>query len=260
MEEKLSKIGFTSKEIKIYLLIFERRRILPAQISKETGINRATVYSVASSLLEKGLVTEDLAANNRKYLVAKPAEFLVKYIDKEKRRIDDSLKIAEEITLEMKEMNRNPFQKLPKIRFIPENQIRDFLYEQTPYWEASMEKTQDFTYWGFQDIDFPERFAEWINWYWSRADIRFNLKLISADSTNKTFQELKKRHIRRLLEPWEAKPEFTTTLWVHGEYIVILVLQQKPNYVIEIHDALLAQNLREVFRGIWSRDIAPKNK
>lgn len=255
IEEHLATLGFSEKEIRVYLLIFEQRRILPSRIAKETGINRATVYSVTQSLLDKGYISEDVGVNSRKYFIAKSPQSLVNSFLSEKKILEERLQIAQRAAEELEKKKRNPLQKLPKLRFIPENKIEEFLYEQTPYWEASMRRVGDTTWWGFQDVDFPTRYADWISWYWKRADSIFNLKLISADSSEPTFQELKKKHLKRKLASWSANPEFTSTLWVQGEYIVMLVLQQKPNYLIEIHDVMLAENLRQVFKGIWESGI-----
>ncbi len=40
-------------------------------------------------------------------------------------------------------------------------------------------------------------------------------------------------------------------LWINGEYVVVIVTRTHPHYLFEIHDKLLAGNLREVFGRLW---------
>jgi len=46
---------------------------------------------------------------------------------------------------------------------------------------------------------------------------------------------------------------FTATVWVCGEYIVVIATQQHPFYLYEIHDQLLADNMREMFKKLWKQ-------
>lgn len=261
IEEDLIKLGFNKNEALIYITIYKAGQITPHNVSISTGINRTTVYANAKSLIKKGFITEDIAGNNRKYFVAKPPVFIAKYFEKNKKEVDEKVDLAKKVIESLQKEEKSKYYSLPKIRFIPEHQIKDFLFDQTLYWEASMKRVKDYTWWGFQDVDFPDKYSEWIDWYWKRADSVFNLKLISSHSDNKNFLDLLERHKeRRLLMPWTEKADFSSTLWVHGEYIVMLVLKQKPNYLIEIHDKLLSENLRELFKKIWEKEIETKNR
>lgn len=62
---------------------------------------------------------------------------------------------------------------------------------------------------------------------------------------------LKKKFPRREIRFWEASEDFTATTWILGNYVVMIVAQEHPHYLVEIHDAVLSRNLREVFKGIW---------
>jgi hypothetical protein len=61
-------------------------------------------------------------------------------------------------------------------------------------------------------------------------------------------------YTKRLIKFWKNSGEFTATTWVIGDYIVMLVTDQRPCYVVQIHDELLAQNMRTLFKDIWNRD------
>ena len=45
--------------------------------------------------------------------------------------------------------------------------------------------------------------------------------------------------------------DFTSSVWVGGEYLVMIVTKQHPFYLLEIHDATLSHNMREVFKKMW---------
>jgi hypothetical protein len=44
---------------------------------------------------------------------------------------------------------------------------------------------------------------------------------------------------------------FSSSIWVGGEYLIMVVTKNKPFYMFEIHDAALADNMREVFKNTW---------
>ncbi len=60
-----------------------------------------------------------------------------------------------------------------------------------------------------------------------------------------------KAYKRRVLKFWKNTVEFTGSTWVCGDYLVMIITNQHPHYLIEIHDATLAHNVREICKGIW---------
>lgn len=102
---------------------------------------------------------------------------------------------------------------------------------------------------GFQDETFVKHYEKWIDWYWEEGSPPgINLKLLS----NKVAENIKqKKFSNRQIKYWGASDTFTATTWINGDYIVMLVTNQRPNYLVEIHDAVMAQNFREMFKGIW---------
>ena len=137
---------------------------------------------------------------------------------------------------------------VPKIVFVPEDEIDRHLYKQTPAWDASILK-YDGTWWGFQDHTLVANYEKWIDWYWEKgSNPKTALKLLSNESAE-TIK--KKKYVRRQIRFWAQSKNFSATTWVLGDYVVMIVTSQKPFHLVEIHDAVLAHNLREVFKGIW---------
>jgi hypothetical protein len=58
---------------------------------------------------------------------------------------------------------------------------------------------------------------------------------------------------RRMIRFWDDKNNFTSTQWIVGEYIISIVTKEKPYYLVEIHDAVMAHNMREVFKKLWEK-------
>jgi sugar-specific transcriptional regulator TrmB len=91
LDKTLEKLGLTIKAKKVYKLILETGKVPPAFISRKTGINRTTVYSVASELKLRGLIVEDLGGKTLYYLPANPTE-IDKILERDKKTFKDRRK------------------------------------------------------------------------------------------------------------------------------------------------------------------------
>lgn len=244
----LRQLGLHEKEIEIYLCILEKGKILPAELAKITHINRSTVYSVTRELLKKGIITEDLGGPS-KYLVALPPEDLYNLIRQEEKNLQ--LKKAKLNTAieQLHLITKNTKYVVPKITFIPEEDLAHYLHKRIPMWIESM-RLYDNTCWGFQDKTFTELFQDWIDSFWHQATPNLYVKLLSNASTIE--KRLKKKgYERRLIRPYGSSHQFTSTIWVHGDFLVLIFTKQHPFYLVEIHDKVLSYNLRELFKRLW---------
>ncbi len=142
INEILKNIGFTDKEIEVYLAIVESGKVAPTDISKLTGINRTTVYSVAKELVRRGVVAEDLGGETS-YLVALPPQDLKTIIVKEEKELEDKKSLVDKAIDELKHFAKNTKYAVPKIVFIGEDGLDAYLYKQTPIWNESILKYDD---------------------------------------------------------------------------------------------------------------------
>jgi len=247
IEEILKKLGFSEKEAVVYLAILQHGKVLPADLAKITNINRTTVYSVIKELISKGVVNEDLGGENL-YLVARPPQDLNQIISKEEKALEEKKGLIGKAINELNNLTKNTRYSIPKIVFIGEDDLENYLYKQTPAWNESIKKA-DGCWWGFQDQSFVRYFEKWIDWYWqSGSPKEMKLKLLS----NEAAEEIKdKKYPNRKIKFWKESDAFTSTVWINGDYLVMIVTGGTPRYLVEIHDAVLAHNMREVFKGIW---------
>lgn len=48
---------------------------------------------------------------------------------------------------------------------------------------------------------------------------------------------------------WKAN--FSSSFWIAGDFIIMIYTQNRPFYLIEIYNPVMAHNLREVFKNLW---------
>ncbi len=248
----LTQLGLGNKEQIIYKLILEHGKIAPHLLSRLTKINRTTVYSVAKELVDKGLIVEDLGGKTLYYLPVR-GEGLEKLVQIEHAKVEAKEKSIRELQDFLKLMPESKTYSVPKIRFVDEADLKDYLYEATPRWITSNLAT-DPTWWGFQDHTFVEKYKDWIVWFWGHAPTEVNLKLFSNESPIESAM-MKEKIQRREIKFWSGTDnpnhEISATQWVVGDYVIYIMTKQRPFYLVEIHDGMIAHNSRELFKKLW---------
>lgn len=242
------ELGLSTKEEQVYRLILERGKVAPSQIARLARINRTTVYSVAKELKEKGLIQEDASGKTLYYLVTRSEE-LERVIKREKEKSEQKINVIKKLQAELQTIPESKSYSVPKIRFVDEVDIGEYLDEALPRWHESMQKVHT-TWWGFQDHSFAEKFEKWIDYSWKVAPEGIDLKLLTNDSEIEKKMRTKKYAERRKVL-FFPKSEFGATQWVMGDYIVFIITKERPYYLIEMRDAVIAENTRELFKKLW---------
>ncbi len=250
IQQKLKEIGFSEKEIAVYLCVLQYQKILPARVAKLTSINRPTVYSVAKELTKKGLIAEDIAGA-AKYFVSSGEDALNNLIKNQEKKFVEIKQKIPSLIQELKQLPKQGKYSIPKIRFIDESSLRDFLIQQSPVWAKSGLEA-DSTWWGFQDHTLLEQYQDWADHFWTTFPKNITLNLFTNKRLVETRVMSKKsysaqRHIKYL----EGNSEFTATHVVVGDYILMIMTRERPHYLIEIHDRVMAENVRELFKRMW---------
>lgn len=248
LDQLLAKLGFTQKEAEVYLALLSYGKMSPAELAKLTRISRPTIYSVSKELVKKGVLLEDLGGSSLLLVAKKPEDFIV-VINREQKKLEEKKRLVEQTITELQKVAQATKYSVPKIVFIPEDGIDAYLRKQTSAWNDSIHEV-DGIYWGFQDPTLVDSYQDWIDWYWQQPIKLPVLNVLSNES--KTEQRMKtKGYKNRNIRFWSGAEAFTATTWVMGNYMVMVVTNQHPHYLIEIHDAMMAQNLRQLFKGIW---------
>ncbi len=137
---------------------------------------------------------------------------------------------------------------VPRLRFVEESELRDYLFQNADRWNESV-LSKDGIWYGFQDHSFVEQYEDWIDWTVKKfKGKKYQVRLFS--NASKIEEKLEGKIPERSIKFLKSS-RFTATTWVVGDYLVMIATASKPFYLVEIHDALMAENMREVFRNMW---------
>ena len=67
IESALLELGFSPKEIKVYLAIVQSGSATAAELSRKTGLHRPTVYDIIEKLIGKGLIARIMGADKKTF-------------------------------------------------------------------------------------------------------------------------------------------------------------------------------------------------
>lgn len=247
LEKEFQQLGLNDNEREVYLALLKAGKASPARISKETGINRTTVYSISKKLASLGLVGEDLGAKVA-YLYAEKPEALEKIFAREESVLQQKRELAKKVADELSRIPGNKSYSVPHIKFVEEEDLTDYLYKEYARWVESG-KSSDNTWWGYHDSSFSEAFSEWIHWNWEQGPkdtkVRFFVNPHSVE------EEISGKHPDRETKILPAGIEFDSSMWVIGDYVLMTQTRERPHYLVEIHDTVFARNQRQLFKTLW---------
>lgn len=243
----LQKLGLSKKEVEVYSALLEYGKTTPARLSKATNINRSTVYVVLEKLKEKRLIIEDISTKTLYFSPSSPEEVEDMFYHQQEE-LKKKKKIAAKLAEELEIFPKSKKYSVPKIRFVEEGDVGDFLYEQIDKWDKSS-KAIDHACWGFQDKSFVKQYQPWIKWVSGKYRMKINL----VSNKSNLEEKLKKEYAHeRNIKYWNDELDFSASTWVMGDYLMMIITRQKPFYLVEIHDGVLAHNMRQVFKKIWN--------
>lgn len=249
IEQKLKNIWFTDKEIEIYLTINKYKHILPATISYLTKINRTTVYSILKILIDKNLVSEEIK-DWKKEIICLPIENFNNIIYKQKIQLTKEEKIVSDIISDLQDSEDKKLY-IPQVKTISHENIESYLYNNFQKWNKSTLE-YDNNWWWLQDTLFPYKYIDWIDHVWRESPKEINLKLFSDNS--EVEESIWDKFERRQIIFSENINNFDWTIWIIWDYIINVYLREKPYYMNEMYNPILAKNMRNVFQVLWKQE------
>lgn len=246
-EKLLNALKLSDSELKIYKAALKAKKATPAMLSKMTGIKRTTAYHVAHMLADKGLLIEDTVKRPQIFHLPAP-EDIYSRIKEEQVKFSEREKTLRQLADELSCLTAPESYSVPSVRFVEEEKLENFLYNEVPKWHKSATQ-RDSVWWGFQDHTFVENYAKIVNWYWKKSGSEFSVKLLSNQSdVEKTMAG---KYPKRAMKFWNKTNNFLSTTWIVGDYLIMVNSRQHPFYLVEIHDVTLANDMREVFKNLW---------
>lgn len=248
LETQFQKIGLNDNEREVYLAILKAGKTTHERVARASGVNRTTVYSIAEKLKKLGLISEDLGAKVS-YLAPEGLEALPRIFEKEEVRLKEQKRNAEEIVTELRSMTLSEKYSIPRIKFIEEDDLNTYLHKRYPVW-AKSGFSHDNTWWGYHDSSFTKEYTEWIDWSWKHGPE--GLKVCFFTNEADVEKEMEKKYQERRTKA-VPEGEFDSSLWVIGDFILMTRSRERPHYLVEIHDPVLARNQRQLFKSLWER-------
>jgi sugar-specific transcriptional regulator TrmB len=252
-EGLFNKLGLNASETRILLHLYEHGKARAATIARKTDLKRTTVYSILDELKSKGLVSIE-QGKGAVFFVASHPSALVGVIGEQKRKLQEAESAAVELVEFLEPYFRTKNESIPKLKFYEGAKgVRTMLFENSAAWVRSMQAT-DGAFWGYQDHSFVEQHMDWLKFYWTRyhsKDARLTVKLFSNEAAIE--KQLKGKVSRREIRPIAAEFQCETTLWICGDYIILISDRENPPYAVQLFDKAFAKNLRMMFKLLWSR-------
>ncbi|NTW13445.1 MAG: hypothetical protein HGA31_00245 [Candidatus Moranbacteria bacterium] len=248
IQDRLRQIGLSDNEISVYLSILENAEISPSMVAKMTNLSRPSVYAIGKKLARKDLISEEDRCSGLRFL-ASPPDAVVREVESEKREVESRLELAKALVPELNLIPKSQNYSVPKVRFIEESLLKEYLYQKASDWDRSG-LDRDATWWGVQDSSLIKHYGEWLSWYWKRADTKLQSKMVTNEKEEgHSFEG--QTSFRRSMRFWNKGGNIGVTQAIFGDYVLIVNTRTKPHSLFEIHDAVTAEGLRQVFRGIW---------
>lgn len=252
VESTLAKIGLNDKEITLYLVLIERGKMKPSELSRITKINRATTYSILNTLVSKGIIAIDVSGKTTLFSPL-PPENLMNITRNAKREVEEKEVLLSGAIADLKLLQATNEYPIPKMRLIEVNDLEKYLYDNTTKWQDAI-IAGDGVWWGFQDKKFAEKYQKWIDFTWTTEQSKHrNYTPQVFTNTSEVELELRDKYSKsgraaKLL----SDVKFTANMWVCGNYVVMITVEQKPAYLLEIHDEMMAYNTKSIFKKLWS--------
>lgn len=242
--EKLTKIGLTINESKVYLSLIELGTSKAGEILKRSGLNSGKIYEILNSLKNKGLISESIINNVKFFTCASPKK-LYDYVERKEEEIRNERKIIDEL--------------IPKINnsHIQETSNKAVTYTGIEGMKTAIAELLDATKSGEEilTMGITGQKAEKINEFWQTffipkiIDKRIKQKIIFSEEENtdylKNLKKAKSSEIR--IAPIKSM----VPIAIYGKNKVIISNYDEPITNIVVYNEKIAKSFIELFNQLW---------
>jgi len=242
LKKTLEYVGFSEKEILVYLALLSLGKGTVTQISRKAGINRPTGYHILASLEVKELVKTSGKEPKQEYVAESPDQiekFLLKKIENDQSCIREARKIIPELKSIHNVSDR------PKVLFYEGREGLEKVYEDTL---TSCEPIRAYASVGDMHAGLPGYFPEY---YKRRAKkgifIRAIIPNTEAGLERKTFDKGEMRETA--LVPKDSF-YFSPEINIYDNKIMIASWREKLGIIIESHE--IADAMKKIYELAWA--------
>jgi len=242
LKKSLEYIGFSEKEVLVYLALLELGKGTVTQISRKAGINRPTGYHILASLAVKELVNASGKEPKQEYVAESPDQIeklLLKKIENDQAFIKEAKKIIPELKSMHNVADR------PKVSFYEGKEGLEKIYEDTL---TSHEPIRAYATYDDMQKALPGYFPDY---FFRRAKkgipIRAIFPFTQAGIELSKDDAIQKRETAMIpADKYYFSPEIN----IYDNKIMIASWKEKLGIVIESHE--IADAMKKVFELSWS--------
>jgi sugar-specific transcriptional regulator TrmB len=245
-------LGFTQNEARLYSYLVEAGRLSAYALAKKLSLPRSTVYSVLGVLEHKGLVRKEPVKGTWWYRVDNP-EDLLEIFEKEESVLLRKKQLATILVKELKQVFKTKSNAIPRLEYYEgKANIEKFLFNYLPVWRDSMLNTDKST-WGYQDDSFVKEYQPWLKEAWKVIHIEAKIAGRIISNNNQIEKNLKNKIKGREVKTLGDKFNFTSSIWVMGEYVILILTREDPHIAFQIKSTTLSRNLKLIFEYLYNQ-------
>jgi HTH-type transcriptional regulator, sugar sensing transcriptional regulator len=242
LKKNLLTIGFSEKEIEVYLALLELGKGTVTQIARKAGINRPTAYHVLASLELKKLVRTSGKEPKQEYTAESP-ENIEKILEEKITEYTSALAQAKEIIPELVSLHNKD--NRPKIKFYEGKDGLQKVYEDTLNSSETI-----LAYASVEDIGptLPNYFPDY---YKRRAKKGIHIRAIfpeSADARERA--SLDKEEKRESVIIPSEKYGFHPEINIYDDKVMIASWREKLGIIIESTE--IADAMKKIHDLAWA--------
>jgi len=238
MDEKiklvLKNLGLEEREIKIYLALVSNGSLTAMQISKETKIDRTTVYDILTKLENKGISSSFIKNKTKHFTILTPNELLI-YFKEKYSSLNQILPQLNQLTTKTKEeVSCQLFEGKEGIKTI----LKDLIESKKDY----------------KVIGIRKEYEEILNYFHDQGFLKLtelNVKEKAIVERETKFKKLKNGNYRYV----DNKLLSLVTTLIYGNKVVFFIWAE-PYFSISIENKTFSKAQSEYFDLLW--EIAKK--
>ena len=248
MFDEFKQLGFTDKEIKVYLCLSMLGKGNVQQICRQTTISRTSIYSVLKRLVEKGLVSEvaqEKGERQVEHFVPNKPSALFNFLQREHAALAEKESVARQLVAQIAP------HFYPKIGYQSgreqvQKNLRDF-FNEIALAAATDEASQLLIY---ESREFNHAYLACLMPLLTKSSLPTRL-LLAEDIQIDDIAHLNHVMIRQL--PNKLAP--VTTLFCYAQTVMFVVCQPGIQLydTFLIKDEIIAQDCQRLLQGLWER-------
>lgn len=250
MQRSLEELGLSAFESRVYLDLIHAGLVSAHELSRRLSAPRSSVYTALESLIRRKLVATDSARRALRYRAESP-NALATAVEEQRALLVEKERAIIKLTQELHPLLADRVHSESRIEFAEgRSKVERFLFDNLKRWRDSIIRTDRST-WGFQDHSFVEEYSKWIKSAWKVLHVEARIAGRILSNSSSTERKLKGRIPGRDVRILPDHYQFSSTTWVMGDYVVIIMTRTEPFYVLQIREPVLAANLRAVFKILY---------